>query len=596
MKERQKQYITSLIVFISIAGCFLYLLFMTWLKWGDLIIDTFRELWLPLQLLDGKILYKDLTYEAGIFPPYFLVFIYKIFGVHINSLVSCGIGITILMSILTYKISRFFLDEIVSGLVVLTFLFVFAFNHYFYNGIFNFILPYSFASICFILFVSSALYFFLKFIATEKERYLLLWSVCMSFVVLSRIVESLAVWVVFMFVSVIFILKNKDKKWWKWVLYLFFPLVSGSLVYVLYLFKMQAFAGFKESILDYILVIGSTTFNKKLMGFDNIPNNVFLVVKSLILHFIMVFLVGVSSFCISSFFLSKKKFHLSLISGSILLFFTFMFIGNHMDRFLQYRCMPLILIIGVIVSSINVFRSINFKKNISLFLMFSLSLLIMLRVVLNAAPYGYGFYLLDLGLIGYYIFFFGMFKGFFHKHIKYFSEPLFFSILICFFMFQINPYWKISSHFYAQKNVRVKTDRGDIFCFGTLKTKRFWETVNYLRNNTAKDDKVVAFTETAAINFFSHRENPLKYYTFVPPLFDRIGEEKIISMFSAAEVDYIVIMHRPTHEFGSPFFGIDYAKKMYAWILNNYTQVKLIGPYPFTSSEFGVAIFRKKII
>ena len=60
-------------------------------------------------------------------------------------------------------------------------------------------------------------------------------------------------------------------------------------------------------------------------------------------------------------------------------------------------------------------------------------------------------------------------------------------------------------------------------------------------------------------------------------------------------IDYIALVHRTCDEFGHPFFGTHYAKKIYSWIKDNYQLTKLIGPYPFTTEEFGVAIYEKRL-
>ncbi|MFH1847084.1 MAG: hypothetical protein ABH869_05970, partial [Candidatus Omnitrophota bacterium] len=75
---------------IIIVGCFAYLLDFTWLKWGDLIIDTGRELYVPLMLSEGKLLYKDIVYVYGPFVPYLHALLFKLFAPHLNWLILSG--------------------------------------------------------------------------------------------------------------------------------------------------------------------------------------------------------------------------------------------------------------------------------------------------------------------------------------------------------------------------------------------------------------------------------------------------------------------------------------------------------------------------
>ena len=73
-----RKYAGSQAIFFLVSASFLGLLAITWLKWGDVIIDTFRDLWVPLQMINGRALYKDIFYEYGFMPPYILAIIYRL--------------------------------------------------------------------------------------------------------------------------------------------------------------------------------------------------------------------------------------------------------------------------------------------------------------------------------------------------------------------------------------------------------------------------------------------------------------------------------------------------------------------------------------
>ena len=221
----------------------------------------------------------------------------------------------------------------------------------------------------------------------------------------------------------------------------------------------------------------------------------------------------------------------------------------------------------------------------------------MVRVALVTTPYGYGFYMLDLGLICYYVFFAQIIKNIVQKlRIGDFSINFFLAVLACLFLFLITPYWKISSYVYAHKNVKVNTAMGSIYCFPEQRTLRYWEAVEYIRNNIPEDATVVVMPEGVGINFFTSRKNPSRYYTFVPPCCIRIGEGHMIAELSRYNIDYFVIVQRTTAEYRYPFFGVDYGKKIFSWINQHYEVIKQFGPMPFTSKEFGIAIFKRKVI
>ena len=111
--------------------------------------------------------------------------------------------------------------------------------------------------------------------------------------------------------------------------------------------------------------------------------------------------------------------------------------------------------------------------------------------------------------------------------------------------------------------------------------------------STPSGSSVVVFPQGVGLNFFSSRDNPLKYFGFFPLGMDPVLEKAIIKQLIDFRIDYIVIVNRDTSEYGRASFGIDYAKDIYSWIIANYRPVKIIGNYPFQSRAFGIAIFKK---
>lgn len=580
-----------------IATCFFYLISSTWLKWGELIIDTYRELFTPYELLKGKILYKDIFYPYGFLPPYIISWLYKIFGVSIITVVSCGIVITALMSFLLYKISRIFLDEVFSALVVITFLFVFAFGYYVYNGIFNFIMPYSYASTFFMLFTSAALYFFLRFIKNDKRKYLIFWNILLSCAIWSRPDISLSVWIGFLFIGCVYIWKNKVRDSIAIFFYFISPLIISVLGYLVFLHRYNAFAGFKESIIDCIRINAGSALTRSWFGLDHPSLNIYMTIKSFILHITVLALLGLS-IALSSFKSFKdgtdSDSSQSIIGNLIVLTFglLILFWGRRI-LFLQYRCIPIILLIGIPLIFIKTVRASDFKKNLSLLALFIVSALTMLRIFLNTSPINYGFYLLSLCLICYYIFYLDFFKTFLLRWIKIPSTHLS-SAFFIFFTLLIIPHWEISSTMYSYKGMFATTDKGKIFCMKSPRSVLFWQTVDYITQNTMTDETVAIFPEGVGINFFSGRSTPLRYYTFLPPDVKTIGETRMIAEIKFSKLDYAVLVSRDTTEYGYPVFGIDYAKDILAYILQNYEIVKEFGPSPLKGTDFGIIVFKRK--
>lgn len=595
-RNRQPAFIRTIIHFFIIAGSFLFLLSISWLKWGDGLIDTGEQLWLPTQILKGKVFYEDFYSLFGFFPAYILALIYKIFGIHIISLAGCGIILAVLMVILLYKISAFFIDKEISLLVVLTFLYVLAFGFYVDPCVFNFILPYRFESVFFTLFISLALLLFLKFIFSGKERYLLFWSIAMSFAFYSRILMPIPPYLAFLVIGGIYIGKNSDKRPWRLGLYLISPLfisVLGYMCYALFMHKTYSFSALTHSLslgLEYAL--NEKTFTLLLSGLDNTAGNIALMFGSFAAHLLIIALLILSVMKISLFSIREKKTYLSFILAIATLSIIFIITQNHNVLFMQYRSLPLILIAGT-VYSIKGLRSSDYKEPLALLTLFLISLSVIPRILFRTIPFPYGFYLLPLSLICYYIFFFKLLHNFlqihFSKYLKSYSL-----ILGIFFVSLIIPYVKKSSSMYAANTIKVETARGTLFFSQELKASRVKGILEYLKENTRENDTLVVFPEGIALNYFSQRDNPLKLHLYTPPPIRMAREDRLISWLIYCKVDYIIILQRETDEYGSARFGIDYGKEISSWIYDKYSVVAQFGPAPFTSDEFGAVIFKKK--
>lgn len=231
-------------------------------------------------------------------------------------------------------------------------------------------------------------------------------------------------------------------------------------------------------------------------------------------------------------------------------------------------------------------------------MLFCISFSLIARILVKTEPHVYGFFLLAPALICFYLFFIDLFPSFFEKATgaNHRTEKAFRVLLAIFFIFVAFPLAKNNVTQYRLRNFVVSSDQGKMRLFNDDMTMKIVEAINFLWHNTPVDSTAVVLPEGVSINFFSHRDNPTRYYTFLPSEIATIGEEKIIQQLDAHEVDYILFLSRETSEYGYPFFGVHYAKEIYGWIEEHYYLLRTIGPYPFTSEsgEFGIAIFKKK--
>ncbi len=591
MLKKRSDYINSLIALAAMSACFLFLLNRTWMKWGDLIVDTFREFWIPMKLLDGHILYRDVFYEYGFFPPYFQALLFKLFGVHEHTLVGLGVVITILTAAALYLISRLFLDRVVSVLTVIIFFLVFAFGHYTGNNNFNFILPYSFASTLFFLFTLYAVFFFLRFIQSGRQAMLNGWAACLSMALFCRVDQPLLVWTGFMFTGGLLAVKNPGQRRLRLWLTLASPVIAGIIGYGLFICHFDAWSGFKESVIGPALFMKDDSFQKMVMGTENVFKSLKIICKSSLLTLVLFSLLGLCAAGIARFFKSGATALPFLPAGIAGLALIFLFTPALLYG-IQYRCLPLFLAVGIF------YYGRKFLKNadgyhLQLFCLFLVALLLAFRVLLKNGPGLYGFYLVVVGLVCYHLIVFKVIGDFLLCRLPVTPRPLLYAVFIGFLIFPAVDYGTWANAYYQKRTAKMITEKGTFIWPDNVQTRTVHETIAWLRHNTRPEATVAVFPEGIGINFFSDRENPLKYCNFMPPVLQYIGYDKLVEDLSANNVDYVVIIGRNASDYGHPFFGVDYGKRLMNWIQQHYHLKQVIGAIPFESKGFGVAIYRK---
>jgi hypothetical protein len=135
----------GLAVWISIGAlCCLWLALVTfgWARWGSVTVDCGRELYVAAALAEGKMLYRDVWYLYGPGAPYLNSLLFRSFGIHLNVVYFAGSlgGLATMLTL--FRCALYFAPLPVAfaiGYIVLI--------QSFGGGIFNYPLPYAYASV-----------------------------------------------------------------------------------------------------------------------------------------------------------------------------------------------------------------------------------------------------------------------------------------------------------------------------------------------------------------------------------------------------------------------------------------------------------------
>jgi len=585
----------SFFVFAATGISFIYLLSVSWLRWGNLFVDTPRELWLPAELLKGRVLYRDLIYPYGFFPPYFQAFLYKVFGVSILTQAGCGIALTLAMSAALYKIARFFLAELLSGFIVAVFLFVFAFGYYLpSSGIFNFILPYSFAAVFFIVFVAWALYFFLRFVFSERRRELWAWAFFMALGLFCRIEFGIVIWLAFIFAWLVLISKNRRAMAATFLLCV--PVLIAVAGYACFIVASGGLAGFKESVVDITVNAFKTQYVPKASW--PLLRDLKVSLLSCAQHAAVVFLLAFGAWLIASSGQLKRRAVWRVAAGSAVIIAVMWGVCLRIGKlapffdFLAVKDFPQFYFVNAlffIFTPFVLWRTLHgaYDKNrYALLVLLLIALASAVRIVPRASVHGKGLTELVLAMAAYYVFFFKIIPEVLQERIKNFPKALFVFALVCCFVFPVYHLWRFSKASYLPRRAVVYTDYGSFRYYGgwpNYINEKFTNTVAYLKESLSENDTVAAFPHGIGFNFFAGRRNPSRYYEFgtIPGL---IGQERIIADLERSGIDYFVMVKDQELFPGS--------EKIFDWILERYFLVAVIGPGKYERPMIG--IFKRK--
>ena len=585
----------TMVVLCLLLG-FSYALSISWMKWGSLVIDTFRDFHVCEMILDGKLLYRDIAYEFGLLPPYFLSLACLVGGVNVGTFVAIGIATTVLLVVLVYKTARLFMNRMESLLAAMSYLLVFAFGIYMYHGIFNTVLPYSFAMLFFVVCIVGGLYAFLRYVLASRVRYLWRWWVFTLLSFLCRMDMALFCWAAFV-LGMGIVCWNRDQRplgrLQAGAIAISAPLVAAG-IYGIYFIAAHALSGFMEFTIRIMAAAPDNVFAKLLIGWDY--EHIRTAVLSLLYQVGCAAILAFASQALQKSWQEKEISPAGIYGSIMLIFMVFIFAGLYLvDIDIQYRCVSFLLPVMLCVSLPAALSGRNTANNAALCTLILVTTALVIRILMAVSPVSYGFILGITAVVVFYVFFFVTLRNVWTSMWSDFPGNLYAALLLAFFLFLTTGYLRVSYFGYTHRLYRIESHRGTVSSWNDDTSRKIGEATNSILTNTKPTDRVVAFPEYGSVNFLSNRRDPLNIgCAYHPLLFQLFGDDEIIARCEKEQIDYFILVQRETGEYGKSRFGRDYAVRFYEWMLKNYTVVKQIGPYPFTSSEFGIAIFQKE--
>jgi Dolichyl-phosphate-mannose-protein mannosyltransferase len=571
---------------VGLAGALAYL---TWAHWGNMLVDSGRELYVPAEILRGKLLYRDLWYPLGPLAPYVEAILLKVFGLHFSVLYTFGLVLTIASALVLFEIGAL-LEEARAGLAAAMIFLLQGFS----PSIFNYVFPYAYAATLGLTLTLFCALFALR-VVLNRSRTLLFAGVAVGLALLSKREFGAACCVFLAFILVTeSVLKGSAKPLIRGVWQLLPGAALCLLVYGWFFLKLTpAFIVF-ENWTEFPGAYGSKVYGAywhARWGLRFIPKEwavlilnagSALYVWSLIAR-IRAY-IGPVSFALAiscMIFIIAFARHLSVFNIPINVMFAITFpIGMYF--------------VGCGIFGDALRRLYHHPASRLVFALAAFSLLaitLAVRVLAMVVPFAYSVFY-DPPLI--LVFVFAVTK-FAQLAVRYLTMEQARVVVGSVLAAQVALFACSVFPGVAGRTEPLKTDWGSIYLL-PADARNAREIMDFILRQKREGREVLLLPESPMLYALTGTESPVRWYTLTPGVLSPAQEEKYILALGARPPEYVVLNARCTEEYGVPYFGIDYNRRIGEWIERNYQVVREVGKFrrDGTTANVAALIYKRK--
>jgi hypothetical protein len=618
MNSRRFHFLLSM---VAVSSVLIAMLWISWQKWGDTIIDTGRELYIPWQLSEGKVLYRDVyVNQYGPLSSYINAALFALFGVRFMTLSSFNILMTIGIAAYIYRMFFKASGIIAATVSIIVFFSLFAFSDLTSMGIFNFVSPYAYA-VTYSLALGMLVHYFLVRYGRSRS----IWDIVFAgfgtgLVFICKYEAFVAIAVCF--VASLFIFYPPQKRLSRRMAGLlgagFTAFVVPTLCFLFYFsFFISLKQAFHSMMLPYIQIFESqvvaNNFYRLVAGTLDVKASIGQVALSVMFYLIFAgfgFLCSFMTLRLRSRWCRITVYFVIVLGGfSVITFHALT--QPYWWLNISLRGLPIVLCAALATYLYQVYANADSGalepiKPLMIFALFALGFLA--KIALSIHVFHYGFVLaMPATLVGTWII-----VDFLPEYIER-RVPGARWIVIPTGLVLI--YGLILSHFslslfnYDQKGLAVggendrlitwKAGARDGYACSFISTRergvRFQETLERLNKILKPEDTLLVIPEGALLNYLTRRRNPTPYTSFLLGDLVMFDESQMVENMKNHPPDYVVLADRELYAYGYNSFGVDTGPQIMNWVKQNYVTIEAIGPEPFKGLGFGTRILKRSL-
>jgi Dolichyl-phosphate-mannose-protein mannosyltransferase len=596
---------------ILVVASFFLMLFLSWRRWTSLLVDTGREMDLPLRLLRGELLYRDIHYLYPPLSPYFNALLYRIFGVQLEVLNVSGALFSLVIVALCYQIARRILSEGEAALATMAVVVWCIFKP---EG--NLIAPYAFAALHGMMLALATLLVTLRYGEQRRWREVMLAGSLIGIAGITK--QEFALTAAVTWSAGLMFLHRRDWKglFWRLLAAASMAIAIATPVYVYFLARVGWQILIEDCHLLYTKIPASLVFyNSARTGLDQ-PLSSFLQMlggAAVAMGIASLIVLG-SAWKVGARRMMRNSAVAFIACAAIALGIAAVSRGRWDGS--PLRALPFALV-GLML--VHWLRRDDAKPQFALFVIAAYSLMALIRVVLRVPSGGaFGGYFLPTSLILIVYLVLRALPEFLHRRgaevaqrraeensLRNSAKPprlgsennigdrirLIGTAILSIWLFVTIAVFGF--RYRKTFPVLLNAPHGSLYVTKE-NAQAAQEALDFLAANSTSDDAIAVVPEGSSLAFLAGRRMPLRHQILIPDFMDAAEEQRAIAKL--AEVKYVLLLNRPMREFGLEAFGRDYYQTMGKYLAENFRVVKVCGEVPDERLQIGAAHFFIKIL
>jgi hypothetical protein len=563
---------------VCIIAVAVLLALSTWSHWGDIQIDCGRELYVPLEVLRGKLVYRDFWYPYGPLTPYVEALLVAEFGRHLSVFYLFGLTVTIACALFLFELGRM-LGGVAIGTAAALALILQSFEPW----AFNFIFPYAYAATLGLAFGLLCVFLTLKHVFNGRGAYLAFASLAGGLALLSKQEVGLSCFIMLAFVVGFDALPRRSLRLLIDRIVQCSPGALLSTVVYGYLFWRLTTTFVLENWLGppgpyFAEKYGKTLYAGFGMRFVPLEMIALLISAALALRlwywlarlslkpqgwWWLTIIVGLPLIVRLATF-SEPWSHSLMWHLFSVVYYIFVY-----PRGMYFIALGYLVYTLYLIKKNPTDRILRGRAAVSIF-----AVTLAIRVMAQVTTLGYSIY---------------------------YATPLF---LV--FLFAVNDVIEAATaSFSAQRSMVLEVLMAvEVMVLATLiipvtdwrtaKLETSWGVMylspndasvaewmlNFISAQKQQGRRVVVLPETPIMYALTDTEAPGRWYTLLPGFLSKQQEQDYTRELERSEPEYVIVTARNFEEYGSPRFGVDFDRGIFEWITTNYRAIEQIGDFP----------------